>query len=84
MRHPSARGVGVRYLIAVMLPISGAVLVVYTAVQLAIAHVTHNVPPPRRIAEATIPADDLPALTGHRSEPLPAHEVVPAPAPGTR
>ena len=84
MRHPSVRGVGVRYLIAVMLPISGAVLVVYTAVQLAIAHATHNVPPPRRIAEAAIPADDLSALRERAPEPLPAHEAVPAPAPGTR
>jgi len=84
MRHPSVRGVGVRYLIAVMLPISGAVLVVYTAVQLAIAHATHNVPPPRRIAEATIPVDDVSGLNGPASEPLPAHEAVPAPAPGTR
>jgi hypothetical protein len=84
MRHPSVRGVGVRYLIAVLLPISGAVLVVYTAVQLAIAHATHNVPPPRRIAETTIPADGLPTLQGPGSEPLPAHEAVPAPAPGTR
>ncbi|HYJ34341.1 MAG TPA: hypothetical protein VE326_14110 [Candidatus Binatia bacterium] len=84
MRHPSVRGVGVRYLIAVLLPISGAVLVVYTAVQLAIAHVTHNVAPPRRIAESTLPADDLPAMNGGGSEPRPAHEPVSAPAPRTR
>ena len=42
MRYPSARGVGVRYLIAVLLPFSGICLVVYTAVQLAIAHATNT------------------------------------------
>ena len=45
MRYPSARGLGVRYLIAVLLPFSGICLVVYTAVQLAIAHATNTVPP---------------------------------------
>lgn len=69
MRHPSVRGLGVRYLIAVLLPISGAVLVIYTAIQLAVAHVTHNVPPPRRIAEASIPADYVPSENGPDSEP---------------
>ena len=60
MRHPSARGLGVRYLIAVLLPFSGLILVVYTAIQLGIAHATHTVPPPRRIAEASIPANYIP------------------------
>lgn len=76
MRHPSVRGLGVRYLIAVLLPISGAVLVVYTAVQLAVAHVTHNVPPPRRIADASLPADYVPGGDAPASNPVPA----PAPA----
>jgi hypothetical protein len=78
MRHPSVRGLGVRYLIAVLLPISGAVLVVYTAVQLAIAHATHQVPPPRRIADASLPADYVPGEEGPVSNP------VPAPAPSER
>lgn len=76
MRHPSVRGLGIRYLIAVLLPISGAVLVVYTAVQLAIAHATHNVPPPRRIAEASILSDYVPGQSGPDAEPAPT----PAPA----
>jgi hypothetical protein len=77
MRHPSVRGLGVRYLIAVLLPISGAVLVVYTAVQLAIAHVTHNVPLPRRIAEASLPLDFVPDGKGPDADPSPG-------APGRR
>lgn len=72
MRHPSVRGLGVRYLIAVLLPFSGAVLVVYTAIQLAIAHVTHNVPPPRRIAEATIPSNYVPGETVVEHAPTPS------------
>ena len=60
MRYPSIRGFGVRYLIASLLPLSGAALVVYTAVQLAIAHATGNVPPPNRVAEASLAADYAP------------------------
>ena len=72
MRHPSVRGVGVRYMVAVLLPFSGAVLVVYTAVQLAIAHVTHAVPPPRRIADATLPIDFVPP----QEEQAPAYQPI--------
>lgn len=60
MRHPSIRGLGVRYLIAALLPISGIVLVVYTVVELAIAEWTHTVPPPRRIEEALLSQDFRP------------------------
>lgn len=60
MRYPSARGLGVRYLIAALLPFSGICLVIYTAVQLAIAHATNTVPPPKRIADAAIPLDYVP------------------------
>ena len=74
MRQPSARGLGVRYLIAVLLPFSGLVLVIYTAVQLGIAHATHTVPPPRRIAEASIPDNFIPP---------PVEREVARPAPAT-
>ena len=60
MRHPSIRGLGVRYLIAVLLPISGIVLVLYTVVELTIAEWTHRVPPPRRIEEAQLSQDFTP------------------------
>jgi hypothetical protein len=49
-RYPSVRGFGLRYLIASLLPISGAALVVYTAVQLAVANANGTVPPPARLA----------------------------------
>lgn len=60
MRHPSVRGIGIRYLIAALLPMSGAALVVYTAIQVAIAHVTNSVPPPRRISDASLPLNYVP------------------------
>ena len=69
MRHPSVRGLGIRYLIAVLLPISGIVLVVYTVVELTIAEWTHRVPPPRRIEEAQLSQDFTPT---HDAEPSPA------------
>jgi hypothetical protein len=85
MRHPSVRGLGARYLIAVLLPISGAALVIYTAIELAIAHATHSVPPPRRIAEASLPDNfTIPGATepepGTSSPPAPGASSQPAPA----
>lgn len=78
MRYPSARGLGVRYLIAVLLPFSGICLVVYTAVQLAIAHATNTVPPPRRIADAALPLDYVPSEeNGTRGEESPAQPANP-------
>lgn len=34
MRHPSIRGIGIRYVLALTLPITGVVLVLYTVAQL--------------------------------------------------
>jgi hypothetical protein len=34
MRHPSIRGIGIRYVLALTLPITGVALVLYTLVQL--------------------------------------------------
>jgi hypothetical protein len=34
MRHPSIRGIGIRYVLALTLPISGVALVLYTVAQL--------------------------------------------------
>ena len=34
MRHPSIRGIGIRYLMALTLPITGVALVLYTLAQL--------------------------------------------------
>ena len=34
VRHPSIRGIGIRYLLALTLPITGVVLVLYTVAQL--------------------------------------------------
>ena len=50
MRYPSVRGLGIRYLIAVLLPISGMAVVIHTAVQVAVATATGAVPPPSRLA----------------------------------
>ena len=49
MRYPSVRGLGIRYLIAVLLPISGVALVLFTVVQVAAAMVSGTVPPPARL-----------------------------------
>jgi len=80
MRHHSVRGLGIRYLIAVTLPISGAILVVYTAFQLVVAHATNTVPPPRRIAEAQLPDNfsPPPVETYQPSEPA-LRELAPVP-----
>ena len=37
MRHASVRGLGIRYLFALTLPVTGLALVIYTVVQLVIA-----------------------------------------------
>ena len=55
MRPPSVRGIGIRYLIAALLPMSGAALVVYTAVHVDSAQATHSVPPPRHISGGALP-----------------------------
>ncbi|MBI4364425.1 MAG: hypothetical protein HY568_03260 [Candidatus Latescibacteria bacterium] len=34
MRHPSIRGIGIRYVLALTLPVTGLTLVLYTLVQL--------------------------------------------------
>lgn len=34
MRHPSIRGIGLRYVLALTLPITGMILVLFTAAQL--------------------------------------------------
>jgi len=60
MRYPSIRGLGIRYLVASLLPITGAALVLYTAVQLVVAHATGTVPPPSRIVQAALDAEFAP------------------------
>jgi hypothetical protein len=89
MRHPSIRGLGLRYLIAVLLPISGAILVIVTAVELVIAHVTGRVPAPARIVQASLDADYAPPPGQPVAPPSPSalpatsdgDQAAPAPAP---
>jgi hypothetical protein len=45
MRHPSIRGIGIRYLLGLILPATGFVLVVWTVIQLFVAQ---TAPAPRR------------------------------------
>ena len=65
MRHASVRGLGIRYLLALTLPVSGMVLVLYTVVQLFIAQ-ANGIQPAQRpvIARAALanPGDADPAL----------------------
>ena len=49
MRYPSVRGLGIRYLIAVLMPMSGMAIVIHTAIQVAVATATGTVPPPSRL-----------------------------------
>jgi len=69
MRHASVRGFGIRYFLAMTLPVTGLVLVLYTIVQLVIAQ-TNGIQPAQRpmIARASIatpveaPGPSVPAL----------------------
>lgn len=57
MRHPSIRGIGIRYVLALTLPITGVVLVLYTVAQLFgfsfREHRTVNAAPASAIAGST-------------------------------
>lgn len=55
MRHASVRGFGIRYILALTLPVTGLALVLYTIVQLVIAQAS-GVQPAQRpvIARASI------------------------------
>lgn len=66
VRHPSIRGIGIRYLLALTLPITGVVLVLYTVAQLfglslrdARAVDTRRVP---AIAGSTMPFQPPPSI----------------------
>ena len=61
MRYPSARSLGVQYLIAVLLPFLGHLPRGLHGVQLAIAHATNTVRPTSRIADAALPLDYVPS-----------------------
>jgi hypothetical protein len=65
MRHPSVRGFGIRYILALTLPVTGLGLVVYTVVQLVIAQ-SNGIQPAQRpaMARAALDAagDGSPAL----------------------
>jgi hypothetical protein len=41
MRHPSIRGIGIRFILAMTLPVTGIALVLWTVAQLLIYEVTH-------------------------------------------
>jgi hypothetical protein len=41
MRHPSVRGFGIRFVIAMILPITGIALVIWTVVELLIYQIHH-------------------------------------------
>ena len=47
MRHASVRGFGIRYILAMTLPVTGMALVLYTVVQLVIAQ-TNGIQPAQR------------------------------------
>lgn len=82
MRHHSTRGVGIRYLLALTLPVTGLALVVYTIVQLVIAQRNGAPPAPRREQRAALAgaAAPLPDLGGPgRPVDRPSH-----PDPGRR
>jgi len=59
MRHASVRGLGIRYLLALTLPVSGLALVLYTVVQLFIAQ-ANGIQPAQRpvIARAALASPD--------------------------
>ncbi|HEX7078265.1 MAG TPA: hypothetical protein VF363_07585 [Candidatus Eisenbacteria bacterium] len=71
MHHHSVRGVGVRYVLALTLPVTGLVLVVYTVVQLVLAQRAGIPPAPRRLVRAGVTAAPSP-LPGEPAPPAPA------------
>ena len=64
MRHASVRGLGVRYLFALTLPVTGLALVIYTVVQLVVAQ-SNGLQPAQRPAMAR-------AALGATGEAIPA------------
>lgn len=65
MRHPSIRGIGIRYVLALTLPVTGVALVLYTVAQLFgfsfREHRTVNAVPASTIAgSATLGQQPLP------------------------
>jgi hypothetical protein len=68
MRHHSVRGVGVRYVLALTLPVTGIVLVLYTVVQLVLAQRGGVLPAPRRLVRAGVTAGPSP-LPGDPAPP---------------
>ena len=62
MRQHSVRGVGIRYLLALTLPVSGIVLVLYTVVQLVVAQQRGIQPVPKRYTRAALSAVPPPVI----------------------
>lgn len=76
MRHHSVRGVGIRYVLALTLPVTGIALVLYTVVQLFLAQLNGVPPASRRYARAELAGAPgaLPAASeigGSAAEPDP-------------
>ena len=84
MRHHSVRGIGIRYVLALTLPISGIVLVLYTVVQLVLAQHRGIQPAPKRYARAALAgapgALPAPSDLGANASPAPAPASAAAPA----
>jgi hypothetical protein len=68
MPHPSIRGIGIRYLLALTLPVTGVILVLYTVAQLFGFSLRD-----RRIAVV----EHAPAITGSTET---IHHPIPAPS----
>ena len=60
--HSGLRGVGIRYVLALTLPVTGIVLVLYTVVQLVFAQRNGIQPVPKRFTRAALSAPAAPVL----------------------
>lgn len=83
MRHHSIRGVGIRYVLALILPVAGIVLVLVTVVQIVLANREGIEPAPRRIVRAGFGTPAIaPPFRPHPSatNAVPAPPAPPSPA----
>jgi hypothetical protein len=71
MRRPSIRGLGIRYAIALTLPVTGIALVLYTVAQLLSYSIQERWGTPRPLASAI-----QGSLSGGAGRPLPEAEPV--------
>jgi hypothetical protein len=79
MRRPSIRGFGIRYALALTLPVTGIALVLYTVAQLVTYSVMERSRAPRPAVRAI--AGSLGGAGSPAAPVVPASPVPPGPAP---